>query len=120
MFMKMYRIQMMDPVSGLFLNTNHESFGLESLKSMLTGDDFPGGTFQIVDRHYEIHFGPVFGDRDSSDPARDLAQALDVPIFDPHEVLPANTKSGVSPFGLIITLCLACFLVEKLLRRIAK
>ncbi len=115
----MYRIQMMDPESGLFINTNHESIHLEPLKSMLTGDEFPGGTFQIVDSRFDVHFGPVFRDRESVDPVKDFAEALGVPILSPYHVDSTGTREGVSPVGVVIILCLVCFVIVKIVRRVS-
>ena len=114
----MFRIQMMDPESGFFLNTNHESIHLEPLKSMLTGEEFPGGTFQIVDSNNAVQFGPVFRDRESSDPVADVAQAFGVPVLSPVYVDSADANEGVSPIGVVIVFFVACFILAKVVPRI--
>lgn len=112
-----FRIQMMDPESELFLNTNHVSHNFESLKAMLEGTEFPGGTFQVIDGDFRVCFGPIFRERETVTPVEDVAEALGVPVLDARGITRAQHEDGVSIVGVVIIVCLACFVMYRLFKK---
>ena len=75
-----YRIQIFHPESGFFLNTNHESEDLESLKAVLDQDAFAGLRVQIVNDKHRVFFGPVTRERTTPLSVEDIAKSLGVPV----------------------------------------
>ena len=81
----MFKIQILHPESGFYLNTNHASDDLEALKSLLQDDAFAGPRFQVVDDAGNVRFGPVSRERQAPMSIEDFAKSLGVPVGDPRK-----------------------------------
>lgn len=79
----MYKIQVLH--FSVFMNTNHASEDLESLKSLLQQPSFAGRLCQIVDHGGTVHFGPVRSEGDALEGTENFAEVLGVPVLDPHD-----------------------------------
>jgi hypothetical protein len=76
-----FKIQIFHTESGFYLNTNHESDDLESLKPLLKTNAFAGTQFQIVDDKGRVRFGPASQERSAPMTVEDIAKSLGVPIL---------------------------------------
>ena len=81
----MFKIQILHPESGFYLNTNHESDDLDALKSLLDSDAFAGPRFQVVDDAGNVRFGPVCREREAPMTIEDFARSLGIPVGDPRQ-----------------------------------
>jgi hypothetical protein len=80
-----FKIQIFHPESGFYLNTNHESDDIESLKALLKTEAFAGPRFQIVDDKGRVRFGPTSQERRAPMSVEDIAKSLGVPVLDPRD-----------------------------------
>lgn len=81
-----FTIQIFHPESGFYLNTNHDSDDLESLKALLKTEAFAGPRFRIVDENERVRFGPVSQERKTPMTIDDIAKSLGVPVLDPRNL----------------------------------
>jgi hypothetical protein len=81
-----YKIKIFHPESGFYLNTNHESDDLESLKALLKNEAFAGPRFQIVDGDGRVRFGPTSQHRSAPMTVEDIANSLGVPALKPRDL----------------------------------
>ena len=81
-----FTIQIFHPESGFYLNTNHESDDLESLKALTDSNAFAGPGFQIVDDKGRVRFGPTSRERRAPMSVEDIAGMLGVPIVSPSDL----------------------------------
>jgi len=75
-----YQIQIFHPESGFYMNSNHKSEDLESLKALLNDDAFAGLGVQIVNDKGRIFYGPVTRERTKPLSVEDIAKSLGVPV----------------------------------------
>lgn len=74
----MYKIQILHPESGLYLNTNHRSGSFLELKKLLETAPFAGPQFQIVDDENRVRYGPVCRERSGEKTVEDVATSFGV------------------------------------------
>jgi hypothetical protein len=87
-----YRIQVYYPGSGAFMNTNHESDDLATLKRVANSDKFLGFRVRILDDSDSLRFAPPLRERKGEPSLSDIAAALDVPILPPLFMSPDDSE----------------------------
>ena len=81
-----FTIQTFYPPAGLFLDTNHESDDLDSLKVLTKTDTFIGFRLRIVDDAGNTAYEPPAQERADDLSVQDVASMLGVPVIGMDEL----------------------------------